>query len=791
MPIFLTVMYLAFRNLLNIFRRYKVAFLLNILGLSVAFATFVLILMQVQYESTYNACYPNRDRIFRLEVLYNGQAQATISRPMAEVLAQKEAATQYMTLMRVYASEVQVSSPDGMQDKTFKDDTYYMQPDGLKIFSFEMIQGDTTALDAPNQVVLPQSLATKYFGEATIVGKTLFLNNDTVVIGGVYKDFPKNALTQNGIWRAIPPTENVDNWGTLTYQAFFMLHSEEAAPHFLDRMMDYMDYEAAGFPSKEAMAVYQCRISPLKDIYMNNEVAYDVEHGSRTWMYLMTVLGVLLITIAAINYTNFSSSMVPFRIKNINTQKVLGSTDTRLRIALLGESVLMALCAFCLSLLIIYACRGTFVQNLISPSIALREHWDLIAISAGISVLTGFLAGLWPVFYMTSFAPAMVLKGSFGLSPKGKNARRLLLSIQFVAAIALITNVIFLVLQQRFISNAPLGYDKDQLYVTWVGDNITYSLDAFQSEVTAYPGIEQVALINSPLSASDEYSTMRSELPNGVTMALSIFPCSSNILPTLGIPIIDGRDFLPGEVADDKNLFIINSLAHEEYGVSVGDTIKQGLVIGMIPDIKFATLDRQVSPMAFMLLNEPWKQIMGYNHCCYLRLAPGADPQEAIAHVDKCIRMFSPNAIPEIASSKEVSADSYTKLTTQTRLFSLFGLLAVFISLVGVFGLVSFENAQKRKEIGVRKVFGSTSLQILEASFKQYLLLVAICTVVALPLSYYMVNSWMKDFAYRIPLSAWVFIVAFAAIACITLLTVSYQNWKAARENPIGCLNMD
>lgn len=790
-----------FRNFLSVLRRFRMASFLNILGLGVAFAAFLIIMIQVQYDLTYNDCHPNKDRIFRLEAsLFGSPYQAVTCRPVSEVLANNEAHTEAMSLTMPWGGEASVRLKDANnQDQHFLEKSVMVQPSFTRIFGFEFTDGKANALEDPQQILLPESLAEHYFGTVFAVGKSIEINEKPFVVGAVYKDFPKNSTVENTLYMALDKDVNAHEWGNWSYHAYFLLDNAQSAEHYLDHVVDYVDYEAYGYPSKEDFikqfgSTSFFRLTPLKDIYFNNDVIFDTpNHASRQTLALLISIAVLILLIAAINYTNFSTALTPMRMRSINTQKVLGSSNAALRVSLLAEAVLMAFLSFGVGVLIVEVCQGSFIAQLITPSLQLSQNLGLLIKCGVMSILIGLAAGLYPALYMTSFSPALVLKGSFGLSPKGRSMRSVLLCIQFVASLALIVVSMFMFLQNRFMTNGSLGYDRDRIIVTQLSKTVMKSKESFTSKVKAYSGIEAVAFCDRIISVQDDYST-RQESVHDLSLTYTILTVTPDFLKVIGVAPIEGRDFLADDALHTYDgVCVMNQVSRDLYNVAVGDSIGGNYVAGIIPDIKFATFKRNVEPLAFCIFgSETWfAQYASNVNVAYIRLAPGIDPQDAIAYIQNVYKELDPTYPFSVDTLNSLIDSAYNNESNLASLVTVFGLLAVLLSVVGVFGLVVFESEHKRKEIGVRKVFGSTALQILEQSSQKYIKLLLLCSLIALPLSFFVVRKWLDTFAFRISIQAWVFIAAFVAVAFITLCTVFFQSWRAANENPVRSLRSE
>lgn len=468
------------RNFFSVLRRFKTASVLNVLGLSIAFVAFMLIMMQVNYDYTFDRSHPNADAIFRVDIVHGSKgSQAIICRPFARAFTGSSPLIEEGCLLSAWTESRFFYIEDGGQRTSYKEDAWNVTPGVLEVFRFDMLEGSERSLDEPNSVVLPESMARKIFGDESAVGKQLISANpmeDAKIVKGVYKDFPRNSALKNVMYTSMSPKENYDNWGNWNY--FFFVRLGEG----MDKA-EVLDNFKRNFNAKEAFGnefewgeenSLDLRLTSLPDVHFLNNVDFDsMPKASRQTLLVLFSIAFVILIIAGINFTNFSTALTPMRIKSINTQKVLGSSDRTLRGSLLVEAVCVSLFAYLLSLLFLYIIPKTPVVSLVDADISFGAQPMIIAGTAVIAAIVGVLAGLYPSYYVTSFPPALVLKGSFGLSLAGRRMRSVLVGVQFVASFILIIGSLFMYLQNHYMQNAPLGYDKEEMIIVHLNDNIS------------------------------------------------------------------------------------------------------------------------------------------------------------------------------------------------------------------------------------------------------------------------------------------------------------------------------
>ena len=780
------------RNFFSVLRRFKAASVLNVLGLSIAFVAFMLIMMQVNYDYTFDCSHRNADAIFRVDIVHGSKgSQAIICRPFARAFTESSPHIKGGCLLNAWVGSPFFYVEQNGQRTGYRENAWEVTPGLLDVIHFDMREGTAQALDEPGSVILPESMAKKIFGNETAVGKQLIAPNvemNAQIIKGVYKDFPRNSALQNVIYVAMNPKENYDNWGNWNY--FFFVRLDDPA-----NKENVLDNFKSNFNAKEVFGnefewggeeSFDLRLTSLPDVHFLNNVDFDsMPKASRQTLLVLFSIAFVIIIIAGINFTNFSTALTPMRIKSINTQKVLGSSDRMLRGSLLVEAVGVSTFAYLLSLLFLYVIPKTPVASLVDADISFGAQPMIIAGTAVIAVIVGVLAGLYPSYYVTSFPPALVLKGSFGLSLAGRRMRSVLVGIQFVASFILIIGSLFMYLQNRYMQNAPLGYDKEEMIIVHLNNKINKDRDAFTNQLKSFSGVEDVTYSQFLLSIQDQYMGWGRDY-NGKNINFQCLPVSSSFLKVMGIEVKEGRDFRPEDDQKETGCYIFNEKAKAQLELKLNEQIDGDEIIGFIPDIKFASFRQEVTPMAFYLWGKyQWGQEGNYYNAAYVKFKAGSDLRAGMEHVRESLKKFDSEYPFVIRFYDEVLQHTYEKELKIGSLITLFSLVAIFISIVGVFGLVVFESEYKRKEIAVRKVLGSTTGEVLYMFNVSYFWILLICFVLGAPVAWYGVHRWLENFAYRTPMYWWVLPLAFLAIGMITFLTVTYQNWHVANENPV------
>ena len=775
------------RNFTSMFRKFVTASLLNLLGLSLAFASFFVIMTQVNYDLGYNKSFTEHEKLFRLTMKLGPGMEdygVRLPRPLVEQLAATS------PHIKGYAIEEGWTRVDQymLGNQEYSLNLVYGINDFMSVFKPTVICGDLKGLNQLPNIVLPRSEAMRIFGTANAVGKTLkykWVEDWIFNVCAVIEDYPENNFLHGISFRGTNDNEgNYRNWN---YQAYIRVDDVANLPNVITAMRQKAielfkdDFNMTTPQEEEALQVV---LTPIADTHFAKDLSKDspnIKSVSRSSVYLLICFSLLIVVIAAVNFMNFTLAETPLRIRSINTQKVLGASTASLRGSLLAEAVIISLLAFAGAMAMVYVAHDLGLQELVQGSILLQDNLWLVGITLLISIVVGLLAGAYPSYYVTSFPPALVLKGSFGLSPKGRILRTSLICLQFVVSFMLVIGVGIMYLQSYLIFHTDYGFDKDEVMVVPTAPDTRNHADAIDADLRKIPGIEGASLAQSVLGSNDRYQTWgRGEGDKHMT-----FTCifvDWRFLSVMGIDIVEGRNFRQ----TDGDVYIFNESAKKKYPwLAVDKPIndKDMPVVGFCEDIKYSTLrvDDSQQPIAFLVPSRDgyFKGDFWRNHLL-VRVAKGVDKREA-EHESK----------PDISDLRyvdDVLEESYRQERLFTQQILLFSLLAILISIIGVFGLTMFESEYRRKEIGIRKVFGSSTREILTMFNKRYLYILLGCFVVAAPIGYMLGVHWLEDFAVRTAISPLLFLVSFLLIALITILTVTYQSWKNANENPVNSI---
>lgn len=792
------------RNLFYTLRRFRMASNLNLLGLSVAFTAFILIMMKVGYERSFDTCYPEADRVTMLAFDLDEEYKAFMVLPRGLVDHVIEQ-TPGVECGSIYArSWFDVSFYlDPENPVYFKEEPYGIYKSFVQTVGMEFVAGSADGMDAPDGMLIPESKAKKLFPDGNAVGSYLYRKGKSVLIDedqvrfricGVYKDFPENSQFAANPLLVRMNDYQKGHWTSWNYFAFLRL-KPGVTPEEVNRQIAQLGVnERMKNLSDLELTTY---VIPITDLYYNLPENDFFKTGNRQHIYLLMSLAFLIIFIASINLINFSTALTPMRIRSINTQKVLGSSVNALRIGLVGESVCIVFFSWLLGLLLVWGLNRTGYLNFLDFTPSLTMYWRPVLVSGLLALLVGGLAGLYPAYYMTSFPPALMLKGNYALSGKGKQLRTLLISLQYVVSFILIVTSCFIYLQNRYMRQHELGVERDRLVMAYLPnvpiDDSMYR--SFEQQLKSYPDIEEVAYAGIDLGGRNVYSTYQLDY-HDQEIDMFLIPVTPNFCRTMGMEVRDGRDFLPNDsIRSDHLNFIATYDAKEKLNIPVGEVFNfenwdtKATVVGYVNNLQLTSL-RNEGQSTFVFIANPVYDGRQLPYA-YIRVKAGSDMDVALAHIRESIEENFTGYPVDIRFFDQVYASLYQKETGQQYMVTLLSLLAILISLVGVFGLVIFEAEHRSKEIALRKVYGATISQILWMFNRSYLRLVVVCSAVAAPFAWYVVHEWLESFPHRIAITPWAFLGAFLIIILMTSVVITLQSYRTATRNPIDSIKSE
>jgi putative ABC transport system permease protein len=786
---------ITYRNLW----RHKGFSFINIMGLAVSMAACFLIFSYVRFELSYDQFNEKADRIYRIvtdirtptETLHPNGPSWAVPPNLKDEFPEIESFVRlnYASLL------VKKGNIQFQEDKTLMADSSF-----FSIFDLKLLSGNPkTALSKPFSMVLSESAAKKYFGTANPIGQTLSVteNSFQLTVTGVMQDIPQNSTVQADMIFSMSTltqelNKGLDNaWGSYGITAYLLLKSGTNATALQAKFPAFLE-KRNGEEIRKMQMFPTLILEPLRDIYL-----YSTRDGSKTAqinnVYIFTLVAIFILLIACINFINLTTARSVDRAKEVGIRKVVGAGKQQIARQFLGESILLCLIAFVLSIILIASFIPAFNQlsgKIIS--MGFFSDWKNPASLFIAAIVIGFLAGIYPSFVLSSFQPVMVLKGRFATGTKGLLLRRGLVIFQFTISIALIIGTIVIYTQMQFMRNKNLGFNKEQmLVIDSYGDKARQALIDYLKTI---PQVKSVAQSSSVPGGGNPgaYSEIENSKGELQIANLDLYFVDFNYIPHYNIKLVAGRAFSKDFGTDTTQAMLINETALKLFGYSspeqaIGKRFKQwgreGQIIGVMKDFHFQSLQQAIKPLTMRIENNQIN-LLSVN-------LSGQNIPATIAGIEQKWKELIPGRPMSYYFLDEFYDRQYRNEQRFEKLFLDFAILAIFISCLGLLGLASYSTMQRTKEIGIRKVLGASVSNIVNLLSVDFLKLVLLSFVIAIPIAGLFMHNWLADFAYRTSLHWWIFLLAGILAIAIALFTVSFQAVKAAITNPIKSLRSE
>jgi putative ABC transport system permease protein len=782
----------AFRNLV---KNKSYAFI-SIFGLAIGMTVCILLLLYVKNELSYDRFNKNADHIYRL-----CQPQFPYQAPQAAKLL----ADNFPEIKDYARILVRGKTIVQYKDKKYleKQEAFaYADASLFRIFSFKFKQGNPeTALQQPSTMVISENIARKYFGNENPIGQVVKLDNELdVTITGVMENMPQNSHFRYEMVASLTDAEtlfgkeSMNNWGWQNFLVYFLMQDRFSQPAFEKKCSELIYKHRNHEPHSP---VDKFTIQNLKDIHLySSHFLADIQpQNSITYVLIFSAIGVLILLIACCNYINLLTANATTRAKEIAIRKVAGATSRNLAWQFIGESFMVLFIALAMALILVARCLPVF--NTLSGKeltfAALMQLSTILEILAMV-IVTGFLAGAYPAFFLAKFQPAKTLKAGATTGKSKFNFRKLLVGAQFTIVIILICSALFMLSQIHFLQNNKLGFDKEYTLLAEVNhpDDDIVKYNAMKQALLKEDVVKSVSMASRV--PSDTLGNVGEVLPAGQSkkIAMPYVHVHYDYFETLGIPASQGRLFSSKLKSDADDALILNAAAVKHLEIK-GDPIGQSIacnwpksqrkIIGVVDDFHFESLYNKISPVVF---------VIHYNMCYQLLVKVNpSNAQNTIKKLAAVCNNFYPNVVFEFHFLDAQLEALYQKDKNTFQLMGYFAALAILIASMGLFGLGLIMMKSRTKEIGVRKVLGASILQILVLFAKDFSRWVLVANIIAWPVAFYAMNKWLQNFAYRIDMTIWPFLLSGFFALLIALLTVSFQAMKAALANPIESLRYE
>ena len=779
----------AWRNLLS----NKMFSLINISGLALGMTCALLIMLWIKDETRMDKFHANGKRLFR--VMENQYYEGSISTFTATPGIFAENVVKDIPEIQLASQALWEEEPlFTVGDKFFKEKGRYVQKDFLRMFSFKLVKGDpNTALARPDAVVISKKLAEKYFGHQDPVGKLINVDNEqNVIVTGVLDEVPKTSslqfdfLMSYDIW--FKKNDWAKEWGNNGPLCYVMLGPNASSDKVNAKIKNYLK-------TKNKDSNVELFLQNYGESYLYSDWDNGKQTGGRIeYVRIFSIVAVIILVIACINFMNLATARSLKRAREIGVRKVVGAGKRQLIAQFMGESLFVSFLAICLSLLIVALLIPSF-NALTDKKLELDfSNPFFLLLLLGLTLVTGIISGSYPSLFMSSLKPIIVLKGILKFNTGATLFRKGLVVFQFALSIVLILGMIVIYRQIDYIHNKNLGFAKEDLLYIPLEGALQKSYPTFKDELLRQPGIKSVSSSQSgPLEVGS--STQGVRWPGKDTTKLILFstnPITYDYIKTMGIQLKEGRDFDPSFSLDTNN-YLVNEAALRKIGYKdpIGKELTmwgdRGTIVGVMKDYHHNSLHVPIEPLILRLFKKSWNSYWGN---VLVRTEKGKTKQ-AIASMEKTYRQFNPGFPFRYFFTDAEMLKNYKAEHTVSKLSKYFAFLAIFISCLGLFGLVTFTAQQRVKEIGIRKVLGASVSGIVRMLSKDFIKLVLLAAVIAFPVAWWAMNRWLGDFAYRVHIGWWVFVASGIAAMLIALLTVSFQAIKSAIASPVKSLRTE
>ncbi len=798
-------MKIALRNI----KKHKLFSFINILGLAIGIACSILIMLYVNYELSYDTYNIKAGRTYRLAVsalvgntkIHQTYSSAITFQKLLQDFPEIETGVKFCKLGQL---------PVYIGDKIFYEiKNYAVDSTFYDIFSVHLIRGNPkTVLREPNSVVLSKSAALRYFNSLDVIGKIIILDftdefgRVNFKVTGVSEDMPQNSHFHYNMLVSLtsfPSLLNNKGWSANNFISYIVLKKGTSKDEFDAKLKDFTRKYMGGtqydaWVAKGNYWVYY--LQPLTDIHLNSDLNGEFESGGNsTYVYIFSIVSIIILLIACINFMNLSTARSSLRTKEVGLRKVVGSGKKRIIFQFLVESIIMGYIALVAALIIVEILLP-FYRNFVGSDIRFLffDNFYVMLSLLLLGLFVGVISGFYPSFVLSSFQPIRMLKNEVEQRSNKISFRNILVVFQFAISIILIAGTIIIYKQLQFLQSKNLGFSKEQILVVNNPGSLSKNLETFKQALQNYNNIMDVSGSNTiPGKSFSNIGFGAEGVDNSFT--LNICSCDYKFAKTLKLKIAIGR-FFSKEFPADSSAIIINQKAAQllgwknPLGMKINNWGKQRRdfhVIGVINDYNYESLHQEIRPMALFLNGGYYSDTEQF---ISIRLKTG-DLPGTINYVQSTWNKFAPGAPFEYSFLDKDYYNLYLNDRKTMDLFTIFSVLAIFIACLGLFGLVSFTTERRTKEIGIRKILGASISGIIFMLIKEFTKWVLIANILALPLVYYLMKNWLKDFAYHINLTVFPFICAGLITIFIAIITVGYQSIKSAISNPVESLRYE
>lgn len=788
---------LAIKNL----RKQKVFSLINILGLTVGIACCLMIFLFIKHELSFDNFHKKGKNIYRVvrKADLNGTGTkeeiAYLSGPYSIALRNDYPDAIKRAVRVMPDNDLFTYNNIAFNEK----DVYITDSDFFQLFDFPLLKGDpANVLKEPGSIVLSVSAAKRYFGNQDPIGKVIKMNKDLLLkVIGIAKDPPSNShlffdmIVPISNFKYFDDPKNFPNNGLFVYVE---LNPTSDPKQLVSRFPQFMDKYMGKFYAESGFKM-DLGLQPLKDVYFAPLQFDNVKHGNKKVIFIFMSIAILIVVIACINFINLATARATDRSKEVGLRKVLGAVRRQLVTQFILESLLYATLSSALAVGIVQLLMSSYTHLL---GYELSAFWTdpyLYFFLLFIIVIIGVLAGIYPALLLASFSPIESLKGKIRIGKNGDFFRKGLVVFQFGISVILIISITIITSQMSYVRNKDLGFNREQTLLVKIDNNdIAKTRIHFKNLIQDNPSVINVSLMSGEPGGFHDIHSFEAEAKPGEKLLFDTEFADFEFVKSLGLKIIAGRDLSPSFQTDSLHSVLINRAVAEKLGYTpdqaIGKWIKNIIrdslrrtIVGVVENYHFASLKEKIEPIVIST-SQDWRVAV-------IRLRPGNHLQTIINNIKKDYASAAPGYPFEYNFLDEQFNKHYKDDIKQGNILTIFSGIAIFIACLGLFGLASYTAIKRTKEIGVRKVLGSSVQNIVLLLSKDLLKPVLLGTFIAIPTGYFMMDKWLQGFAYRISIQWWMFAVASLAAILVALITVSFQAVKAALANPVKSLRTE
>ncbi|MEM9856960.1 MAG: ABC transporter permease [Bacteroidota bacterium] len=793
----------AFRSL----TKNKAFSFINIIGMATGLACVLIIASYVRLELSYDDFHSNSGSLYRVTVNWEDDGQRVNSAmnhaPLAPIL--KESVPGILNTVRIYPLSITASADK--QNKIKESDFIFADSTFFRVFTFQPLKGDLAkALDAPYSVVLTESAAMRHFGSIDIIDEEFYYEDDRRLlpfnVTAVIEDLPENTHFKFDMIGSFNTMDQIMSWYNNWHHPPLYIYAQAQSGKKQKELQEDIDqFIYLRLPDYVRDEERVFKLQSVTDIHLHSDLENEWKANSQyKYVQIFIVIAAFILVIACLNFINLATARSLQRAKEVGMRKTLGASRQQLIYQYLGESFLTTLLAFALALGLGELVLKYFFQSIIEQELSLNFLWSPVGLAAGILMyfVVSILSGIYPALYLSGYKPIMALSQSYDKPGSKFTMRRAMVVFQFFISSLLVTGTLLVSQQTEFLRNKDLGFDKESIVAIRLSDKVSQKNYAvLKTAIEKEAHVQGVALSAALMGGNDfhGFQTYPEGIPEGTDYSLKTLGVDEDFFATYGVEIISGRDFSKDNITDQTEAFILNEAAvkklnwsnpvGKEFGLTVytgRPELRKGQVIGVVPDFHFASLYNRVEPLVIYINKHPY-----YSDYLSVRLT-GSNLEENVEMLSRQWKAFNPEKPFEYYFVDEELDKFYKGEVRKSKIFTVFAGLSIFISCLGLLGISAYSLQLRTKEVGIRKVLGAGMTSILSLLSREYVWMVCIANVVALPIVWFLGRSWLNSFEYKTTLNPGLFLIALGVALTLAIVTVCFQVLKTALMNPVKTL---